>query len=402
METHGAEWGNVFSTLTEIIDSEESFEYKAEEILALGAKTLGVDHAHLTRIVPELDHWEVIASTDPVDGAYPVGETADLRTTYCRRAVDREEPLALHDAPNQGWGDDIAYKTHGLNTYLGTALRLEENPIGTLCFVDKTARREPFDETEIAFVDWLASMLLSEFKLREQDRTMESYTRLVSIFSRILRHNLRNDLTVIRGNVDLLIEELEEPRTDSTQLDATLDRLTTLAEKSKELRQIAEQDSRLEKRSVTALVETSIEAIETEYPSATLSMSAPGDVRLFGYPSLQTAIYELLENAVKHVDEHPECAVTVDSETDAVTIEIADNGPGLPTHEQSALEGKPGTSINHSTGVGLWIVWWVIEGHDGIIQTSVTETGTTITMSIPRPSTNRQLIELRRNGSQRN
>ena len=400
MGMQGIEWDSVFSTLTEIIDSETSFEHKAEETLALGAETLGVDHAYLTRIIPELDHWEVIASTDPVDGAYPVGETADLQTTYCRRTLEREEPLALHDAPNQGWNNDIAYETHELNTYLGTTLHLEEDPIGTLCFVDKTARSEPFDTTAIAFVDWLTSMLLSELKLQEQDLAVESYTRLVTIFSRILRHNLRNDLTVIRGHIDLLIEKLEDPDTDSTQLKTTLDRIIRLAEKSKELRQIAERDSTLEKQTVTALVEANIEAVKTDHPTATISLTTTEDIQLFAFPSLRTAIYELLENAVKHSGEDPKCIVRIESDPDVVTIEIADNGSGLPAHEQSALEGKLGTPINHNTGVGLYIVWWVVESHDGTVQASVTETGTTVTMSIPRPTTNRQLTERPRNESQ--
>lgn len=401
MGSHVTELDSVFSTLTEIMDSGESFSHKAEKILALGAEKLGVDHAHLTRVVPELKYWEVVASTDPTGGAFPVGETAALNKTYCRRTLGRTEPLALHDAPNQGWADDIAYKTHGLNTYLGTSLQLEGHPIGTICFVDKTARSEPFSETEIAFVDWLASMLLSEFKLQEQKLTIESHSRLVTVFNRILRHNLRNDLTVIRGHVDLLIEELEQPSTDPTQLRATLDRIITLAEKSKELRQIVERESTLKKQSVTDLVEACIETIEAEYPAATLSVNSPEDVQLFAYPSLQAGIYELLENAAKHASGSPRGTVTVESGTDAVIIEIADNGPGLPAHEQLALEGELGTSVNHSTGVGLWIVWWVVKSHGGTIQTSITETGTTIAMSIPRPSVNRQLIEQPQSESQR-
>lgn len=399
MGIQGIELDSLFSTLTEILNSETSFEHKAEQVLTLGAETLGVDHAHLTRIVPESDYWEVIVSTDPVDGAYPVGETADLQTTYCRRTLEREEPLAIHDAPNQAWSNDIAYETHELNTYLGTTLQHEERPIGTLCFVDKTARSEPFDATAIAFVDWLTSMLLSEFKLQEQDLAVESYTRLVTIFSRILRHNLRNDLMIIRGQMDILIEKLEEPDTDPTQLRTTINRLIRLVEKSKELRQIAEQDSTLVEQTVTALIEEHIEAVKTEYPTAMISLTTTEDVRLLAFPSLQTAIYELLENAVKHSGEDPKCTVRIESDPDVVTIDIADNGPGLPVHEQSALEGELGTPINHNTGVGLYMVWWVVKSHNGTIQVSVTETGTTVTISIPRPMSNRELIERPRNES---
>jgi len=170
-------------------------------------------------------------------------------------------------------------------------------------------------------------------------------------------------------------------------------------EKSKELRQIAEQDSTLVEQTVTALIEEHIEAVKTEYPTAMISLTTTEDVRLLAFPSLQTAIYELLENAVKHSGEDPKCTVRIESDPDVVTIDIADNGPGLPVHEQSALEGELGTPINHNTGVGLYMVWWVVKSHNGTIQVSVTETGTTVTISIPRPMSNRELIERPRNES---
>ncbi|QSG07289.1 GAF domain-containing sensor histidine kinase [Halapricum desulfuricans] len=377
--------------VADILDSQADFQAKTEEALELGADGLGVEHAHLTRIVPELGHWEVIASTDPSDGAFPVGATADLRTTFCRRTIDRDATVALYDAPNQGWADDIAYETHGMKSYVGTPLRLGDRPVGTLCFVDESARDDPFDEAAVAFADWLASTLASELQLQERELALESYDRLVSIFGRILRHNLRNDLTVVRGHIERLIEELDRPH-DPLQLESTLERLIALTEKSKELRRIAEEDSTLVEQSVRAVVEESRAAVESEYPEATISTRIREECQLLAFPTLKTAIQELLENAAKHGGSTPTCTVTVETTAEAVTIEVADDGPGLPEHERLALQGEPGTRLAHSTGVGLWIVWWIVDSHDGTVQTSVTESGTRIALTIPRPPMNRQLV----------
>ncbi|MCU4718563.1 GAF domain-containing sensor histidine kinase [Halapricum hydrolyticum] len=388
---YDARLAETFSGIAEMIDSEASFTEKADEALALGADALGVEHAHLTRVVPELGHWEVIASTDPADGAFPVGETADLRTTFCRHTIDRNETVALHDAPNQGWVDDVAYETHALKCYVGTPLQLDDRPVGTLCFVGRGARAEPFDAASVAFVDWISSALASELQLRERDLALENYARLVSIFGRILRHNLRNDLTAIRGHIDYLLEELQRPH-DPLELEATLDRIIALAEKSKELRRIAEEESVFVEQSVTTLVEDSRTDVESAYPSATVSTNVPPEAHILAFPTLKTAIHELIENAAKHGGESPTCTVTVESAAEAVTVAVADDGPGLPEHERLALRGESGTQLAHSTGVGLWIVWWIVDSHDGTIQTSVSESGTRVTLRIPRPSKNRQLI----------
>ncbi|QSG07611.1 GAF domain-containing sensor histidine kinase [Halapricum desulfuricans] len=278
-----------------------------------------------------------------------------------------------------------------MKSYIGTPLRLGDRPVGTLCFVDERARDDPFDEAAVAFADWLASTLASELRLQERELALESYDRLVSIFARILRHNLRNDLTVVRGHVERLIEELDRPH-DPLQLESTLKRLIALTEKSRELRRIAEEDSTLVEQSVRAVVEESRTAVESEYPEATISTRIPEECHLLAFPTLKTAIQELLENAAKHGGEAPTCTVTVETAAEAVTIEVADDGPGLPEHERLALRGESGTHLSHSTGVGLWIVWWIVDSHDGTVQTSVTASGTRIALTIPRPPMNRQLV----------
>lgn len=111
-----------------IMKTPDPFEQKAERALMLGERYLGVTNGHLTRIDTESDYWKAVASTDSADGRFPPGLTLDLGTTYCRRTV-QEGPIALNDAPNQGWADDPAYEKHGLDTYHGTALIVDDEPM---------------------------------------------------------------------------------------------------------------------------------------------------------------------------------------------------------------------------------------------------------------------------------
>lgn len=92
--------------LYEIVRAESPFEATVERALWLGAAYLDVDNGHLTRIDPEMDHWEVIASTDPDGGRVPTGLVVELQETYCRRAIEEYGSIALRDARNQGGADD--------------------------------------------------------------------------------------------------------------------------------------------------------------------------------------------------------------------------------------------------------------------------------------------------------
>jgi len=116
--------------LYEIIRKEASFIQKADEALELGQRYLNADNGHLTQTDQEADHWEVIASTDSSDGEFPSGLELDLGTTYCRRTIEANSQIALHDAPNQGWADDPAFEAHGLHCYHGTPLVVDGEPYG--------------------------------------------------------------------------------------------------------------------------------------------------------------------------------------------------------------------------------------------------------------------------------
>lgn len=82
------------------------------------------------------------------------GQTVSLSETYCRKAI--EEPdgtLVVNDALNEGWGDDPAYETFGLETYVGTTVETDDDLYGTLCFVSESPRPEPITEEEVLLIE---------------------------------------------------------------------------------------------------------------------------------------------------------------------------------------------------------------------------------------------------------
>lgn len=84
-------------------------EEAIHEVLQIGRDCLRVDHAYLGSIDEAGGHWKVVDSTYPTDGKFPEGTSADLRDTYCRKAIDDPDPLAFHNASDQGWAEDRAY-----------------------------------------------------------------------------------------------------------------------------------------------------------------------------------------------------------------------------------------------------------------------------------------------------
>jgi GAF domain-containing protein len=154
----------VYHRLYEVMDNSTlSLAEKQHRALALGREFLGVEHGHIQRRDDDPTTDTVVAS----DGDNPNltdGMTLNRATTYCRRVIDTDGPVALTDAPEEGWADDPAYQEHGLNCYLGTTIFVHGDVYGTVCFSSRDARDSTFTSEEKAVVELLARLLGREIE----------------------------------------------------------------------------------------------------------------------------------------------------------------------------------------------------------------------------------------------
>ncbi|WP_144903265.1 ATP-binding protein [Halobellus captivus] len=368
------------------IRSDTSFDEKAEDVLEVGREYLDVDNSHLTRIDRELDHWEAIVSTDSPDGRFPPGLEIDLGTTYCRRTINADSAIALYDAPNQGWADDPAFETHGLRCYHGTTLVLDEEPYGTVCFVSEESREEPFSPGETWFIELLTRLLERELERRQHQAQLTRQANLAMVLNRVLRHNLRNDISVIRGFTQVMADKLEGD-SESEPVLRKIDRLIALSEKARELDRIVATDFQPEPIEVVTLVERVADEVTREFPAATISTEHDEEITADVLPSFERALEELIENAGKHAGDDPTVTVAVERVPNAIEIRVADDGPGLADHEAEVFETGEETPLTHGSGLGLWLAHWIVTSHDGSVDAAATEDGTTITVTIPQKLT---------------
>lgn len=101
---------------------------------------------------------------------------------------------------------------------------------------------------------------------------------------------------------------------------------------------------------------------------------------------METALWELLDNAAKHTSTSPSVDVDVSTTEDEVVIRVADNGLGLPTIERSVLTSGEETPLVHGQGFGLWVVYWIVTGLDGTLKVVAGDAadGTAIDVRLPR------------------
>lgn len=380
--------GEARQRLYEIIRQDVPFDEKARKALTLGTRVLAVDNGHLSRVDTETNHWKAMVTTDADDGLTPPEHELDLRETYCRHTVADNEQLALHDAPEQGYVADPAVENRGLACYLGTPLIIDDEPQGVVCFVANEPRDTPFTDAETRFAEFLSRLLERELAREHVETERASQTNLAAVFNRVLRHNLRNDMTVILGHADEL-ESVVGDQTDAVEsIRETVHDIMDVSEKAREMIKYTRY-SELDRESVdvVAVVERALGCHRETHVNVAWQFDAPAsaDALAVGEEPFAVAVENLLDNAVEHNDaDRPTVSVAVEVDDRWVRLTVADNGSGIPELEQDVFASGTETPLKHSQGLGLWLVYWHVTASGGDVSIDADSEGSFVTLSLPR------------------
>lgn len=380
--------------LYDIIRGDIEFETKAQQALELGCAYLDAEHGFLTHIDQATDSWEVLVSTDPSDGAFPPGLEFELGTTYCRRTIAAESSVSFHDAPNQGLEADPAFAASGYHCYHGTKLIVDDEPYGTVCFLAEDPRADGFSDGETMFAELVAQLIERELERTTHETEIRRQANLTEVLNRVLRHNLRNDMTVIRGRTQVIADELDGNEHVDIVLDQ-IDGLIELAETARELAHVVEESGSPRDVHLKEMLTDAVERVKPDYPAASFALDCAADVTVTVAESLELALSELIENAAKHAGDAPAVTVSVETSETTVDIHVADDGPGLSKQERDVLKDGAESPLVHGSGLGLWLVHWVVTNHDGTVDTAVSTDGTTMTVCLPRHADARNEVATR-------
>jgi len=209
---------------------------------------------------------------------------------------------------------------------------------------------------------------------------------LISVINRVLRHNVRNKLTVINGYAELLAADLDgDAASQAAQIVEAADRLLDLTESARRIEANRELSPELETVDLAPILRESLDQLETRYPDASVTAEIPDTAVATTLPRIETALWELLENAAIHGGEEPTISLSVTETDEQLQITISDEGPGLPEDERRVLATGDEEPLVHGQGLGLYLSYWIITSLDGEISVPKTSAGTTIEIRLPTP-----------------
>lgn len=204
-------------------------------------------------------------------------------------------------------------------------------------------------------------------------RRARDAVRAVSFVNHLLRHDLRNDLSTIRGYADLLADETDESghaATVSAKAEEGLDRLEATSAVADAI--LGDADA-----SRVDLTETARNALSSvaDGESVTVETDLPDSAPVAANDGVRSIVHNLVENAVEHAgpDVTVRVAARVEEGADAVVLIVEDDGPGLPREIRDRSFFADGPSGARSDGSrddgvsGLRLVATLAEAYGGAL-----------------------------------
>ncbi|MBW1595466.1 HAMP domain-containing sensor histidine kinase [Streptomyces sp. JJ38] len=205
-------------------------------------------------------------------------------------------------------------------------------------------------------------------------------------------HQLRNPLSALLLRIELLGLELPEGSADFASVQTEGKRLARVLDDLLGLATAEHSRADLRLTDVAALVAERVAAWRpvAERAGVTLRTAGAGAVTAWADPlTLSSALDAVVDNAVKFTPEGKAVTVTVAASGERVTVEVADEGPGLTEDELTRIGDRFWRSGRHQnvsgSGLGLSIARALLAAGDASIAYSPGDpTGLRVTVTLPR------------------
>jgi len=262
------------------------------------------------------------------------------------------------------------------------------------------AATDEWERISTGFNELTAGIKRREDAIKEREQRLE-------VLNRVLRHNLRNDMAVIINYADMLPELVDDPDVEMaadkiTSMGRGLTKLGTKAGKIEQAFQSVEDG--LTTVDLTGIVDSAVADLREEYPKVDVTVSTPERAEVLGLTTVAMAVENVCENAAEHntspdpaievrieavdgeaVDAHETAVVgemaadggeavgavedrapvEATGTDDRIRLTVADNGPAIPDQEINVLTTGRETALEHGSGLGLWLVYWLVDKSAG-------------------------------------
>ncbi|OZI10745.1 two-component sensor histidine kinase [Bacillaceae bacterium SAS-127] len=237
----------------------------------------------------------------------------------------------------------------------------------------------------VAMVIW--EIIRQNFELMQKVAKAEKL-EVVSHLAASMSHEVRNPLTVTKGFMQLLYEDLPKDK-QKDYLDLAIRELDHSVEIINDYLMFARPSvETMEKINICLETQNSLNIMTPHanmHGITIVPLIPPAPIYVMGKTSqFEQCLVNMIKNAIEAMPDGGEIQVTIQSERSTVSLMIEDSGEGM-TMEQINRLGEPYfTTKSKGTGLGMMVSYSIIQGMNGKITVkSVKGKGSCFTITLP-------------------
>ena len=235
----------------------------------------------------------------------------------------------------------------------------------------------------------ISTQLQFENELRSHD-TRRDKLDITGKLASIIAHELRSTLTVVQGRLQLFdLTSGGQNEASQVHLDEIKKGLIEIEQTASEFLSLAESHVENQKNiNIAELIEQVKAQMESDMDMKAIDMhmeSNHNEMMIFGDAlKIRQVFINLIKNAIEAM-ETGTIMLIVKDDVDHVTIDVSDNGPGIPDDILRQIGDPFMSSKEDGTGLGLLISEKIVREHNGslLLQTQIGK-GTTFTIHLPK------------------
>ncbi|WP_299693523.1 sensor domain-containing diguanylate cyclase [uncultured Vibrio sp.] len=151
---------------------QKGFDFQIAQLLMMGLERFDLDIGILSKV--EANNYLVEHAIAPDDVELNSGDVFDYHSTYCEITCKSIAPICIeHCGKHDKYATHPAYKSFGLESYIGIPIFVDQKLYGTLNFSSPKPYHRKFKEFDVDVMKLMASWIEVEIVRRRQERKLK-------------------------------------------------------------------------------------------------------------------------------------------------------------------------------------------------------------------------------------
>lgn len=339
---------------------------KWQSLLDQAAKIMDVPAALIMKL--NEGDIEVFLKNQNKENPYKRGEKEKLiHGLYCETVIGKQKSLIVPNATESPvWKDNNPDVDLNMISYMGLPINYPDGEVfGTVCVLDD--KENHYSELYKVFLDSVKQHIETDLKLLVSNRELEQANEIKSKFLSLISHDVRGSVSSMDTYLKFILSRL--PYFDKEQLQAKLETLSAttnslyhtfnnlLTWSKQDLLQLEPQKEQVD---LVATIDKILEFFKPQIQIKALKVQtnySSNKIPLYADPNmLETALRNILSNAVKFTDSDGEIFIRAYSKGEQTTIEIEDTGLGMEKETLNNLFSYFQSKDNQGESAGLGLL----------------------------------------------